>query len=372
MHPILHAFLLAAVLALTLTPLARRLAWALDFLDRPTTPLKTQRQPVAYLGGVAVALAFGLSVLWVKFTRMPETGFAPWPLGLERGRGIYAIGLGGLIALVLGLLDDKHALSPAVKFLGQLIGALLLLAFDIRLRFVEDPYLGGALTVLWVLTVTNALNFVDIMDGLAASLGFAASLAFCAFALNGGRHNDALAAAALAGACLGFLQQNWRPAKIYLGDAGSHFLGFTLAAISLNLRYSHQNELAVFSPLVILALPLFDLALMIIIRTRKGIPPWKGSPDHVPLRLRQLGFSVPGVVAFLGGLTLGLGALVYAASFLALRQALLFWAGLAGVAFMAGAWLMSIEMPHNKQPLSTLSAQATPSRRRKRSAKPSP
>lgn len=349
MHPTLFAFLLALVLSLGFTPLARRLAWAIGFLDRPITPLKTQRRPVAYLGGVAVALAFGLSLLWVKFTAQPSQGYAPWPLGLEKGRGVYAIGLGGLIALGLGLLDDKHALSPKLKFLGQLAGAAVLLAFGLRVRFVQPEWLSMALTVLWVLALTNALNFIDIMDGLAASVTLAACLGFLAFALHGGRPNEALAAAALGGACAGFLAYNWRPASIYLGDAGSHFLGFTLAAISLNLRYSHQNELAVFSPLVILALPLFDVALMIVIRLRKGIPPWRGSPDHVPLRLRALGLGVPAVVLLLAGLTLGLAALVYAASFLALRQALLLWAALAAAAVFAAAWLISIPMPHDAE-----------------------
>lgn len=347
MHPTFQAFLIAAALGLVLTPLARRLAWSIGFLDRPVTALKTQRTPVAYLGGVAVALAFGLSVLWVKFTAMPSTGFAPWALGLEKGRGVYAIGLGGFIALLLGLLDDRHVLSPKAKLLGQLGGALVLVACGLRVRFIHHEALSIALTVLWVLTVTNALNFVDIMDGLAASVTLAAALAFLAFALNGDRPNDALAAAALAGACAGFLPYNWRPAKIYLGDAGSHFLGFVLAAVSLNLNYSHQNALAVFSPLVILALPLFDLALMIVIRTRKGIPPWKGSPDHVPLRLKHLGLGVPRVVLLLAGLTAALGALIYAASFLALNQSLLLWAVLGVAGVMLAAWLMSIEMPHD-------------------------
>jgi UDP-GlcNAc:undecaprenyl-phosphate GlcNAc-1-phosphate transferase len=362
MHPNLYAFLLAAALGLAFTPLAHKLAWSIGFLDRPVTALKTHRRPVAYLGGVAVALAFGLSVLWVKFTAMPAVGHAAWPLGLEQGRGVYAIGLGGLIALGLGLLDDKHALSPKLKFLGQLAGALVLLAFGLRLRFVPHEGLSMALTVLWVLALTNALNFIDIMDGLAASVCVAACLGFLAFALNGGRPNEALAAAALAGACLGFLPYNWAPAKIYLGDAGSHFIGFTLAALSLNLRYSHQNELAVFSPLVILALPLFDLALMIVIRLQNGIPPWHGSPDHVPLRLKQLGLSAPQVALALTGLTAALGALVYAASFLSLRTALLLWGGLGAAAVLAAAWLMSIPMPH--RPAGRAHSQTTPKKKR--------
>jgi UDP-GlcNAc:undecaprenyl-phosphate GlcNAc-1-phosphate transferase len=341
------AFLIAAILAACFTPLAVRLAWATGFLDRPISPLKTQREPVAYLGGTAIALAFGLTVLGIKFTLMRSGGFEPWPLGLEQGRGVYAIGLGGLMALVLGLLDDRKALSPGVKFTGQVAGAVLLVLFGLRVRFITQAWISVPLTILWVVTVTNALNFVDILDGLAASVCAASALVFWAFARHGDRANDALAAAALAGACLGFLPFNWKPARIYMGDAGSHFLGFTLAAISLNLRYTHQNDLAVLSPLVILFLPLFDLGLMIVIRSRRGIPPWKGSPDHAPLRLKALGLSVPQVALILSGLTLTLGMLVYGASFLALRQALVFWAGLAGLALICGGGLMRIRMPHD-------------------------
>ncbi len=340
------AFGVAGVVAFAVTPWAIRLAWRTGFLDRPNSPLKTQRAPVAYLGGVAIAAAFGVAVLGVKFLGAPSRGFAAWPLGLQRGRGVYAIGLGGLLALGLGLLDDRRALGPGLKLLGQVTGALVLAACGLRVRFVPVGW-SVALTVLWVVTVTNALNFVDIMDGLAASVGAAAALVFGLFALHGGRLDDALAAAALAGACAGFLPFNWAPAKVYMGDAGSHFLGFTLAAISLNLRYSHQNPLAVLAPLAILFLPLFDLGLMIVIRTRRGLPPWKGSPDHTPLRLKALGLKVPQVVALLAGLTLALGIVVYGASFLETRMALVFWGGLGLMALAAAAWLANLPMPHD-------------------------
>ncbi len=298
------------------------------------------RQPVAYMGGLAVALAFLAALFGVKAWLLPTTDQGAWPASLQVLRGVYAIALGGFIALGLGLLDDKHALSPRAKLLGQLGGAVVLVCCGLRVRFINPPWASILVTILWVVTVTNALNFVDIMDGLAASVGLVAAMAFMAFALNSGRSNDALAAAALGGALLGFLPYNFQPARIYLGDAGSHFLGFVLSAISLSLGYSHQNELAVFSPLAILALPLFDLLLMIVIRTRKGIPPWKGSPDHVPLRLRALGWSVSsGWFLTLSGLTLATGRLmVYAASFLPLgcNGLLLAWAVLGLAA--ASCW----------------------------------
>ena len=362
MNPYFLTFLLAAVLGAALTPVAIRAAWATGFLDRPNTALKTQRQPVAYMGGLAVALAFVLALFAVKAWLLPTTDQGVWPAGLHVLRGVYAISLGGFIALVLGLLDDKHALSPKAKLIGQLLGAVVLVLCGLRVRFINEPALSIAVTILWVVTVTNALNFVDIMDGLAASVGLVASLAFMAFALNSGRPNDALAAAALGGACLGFLPYNFQPARIYLGDAGSHFLGFVVSAISLNLGYSHQNELAVFSPLAILALPLFDLLLMIVIRTRKGIPPWKGSPDHVPLRLRALGWGVKRVVLTLAASTAFISVVIYAASFLPLRTALMAWALFGLVAVTLAAWLMSIEMPHDKAPAT---APVKPKRKKK-------
>src|ERR1700722_18176579 len=174
----LLVFCVAGLLSAAFTPLAIRVAWATDFLDRPSTPLKTQRTPVAYLGGPAIALAFGAAVLLLKFTLDPSRGFAPWPLGLEKGRGVYAIGLGGSLALGLGLLDDRKALGPGTKFLWQVAGALVLVLCGLRVRFVSEAWLSLGLTVLWVVTVTNALNFVDILDGLAGSVCCAAAVVF--------------------------------------------------------------------------------------------------------------------------------------------------------------------------------------------------
>jgi UDP-GlcNAc:undecaprenyl-phosphate GlcNAc-1-phosphate transferase len=349
MTPFAAAFLLSLALCLALTPLCMRLARKLDFMDRPNTALKVHKAPVPYLGGLAIYAAFALGVAAVKLWSFPALEQQPWPLQAQLLRGVYAILAGGLAALLLGLVDDARALSPKVKFLGQILAAGLLVYFGgLRLRFVEAGWLSVALTIFWVVTVTNAMNFVDIMDGLAAGLGGTAALCFLAFSVNAGRFNDSIAAAALAGACFGFLAYNFSPARVYMGDAGSHFIGFALAAISLNLSYSHTNELAVFSPMLILAMPLFDLLLMTVIRTRKGIPPWKGSPDHIPLRLRALGFSKEKAVLSLYAATAVLGTLAYWASFLNQRGALLVWAGVGISAIFLGEWFMGIEMPQSK------------------------
>src|SRR5665213_2554201 len=147
MTPYFLAFIIAVVLGLVLTPVAIRLAWATGFLDRRNTALKTQRRPVAYMGGLAVALAFVLALFGVKAWLLPTTDQGVWPVGLQVLRGVYAITLGGFIALGLGLMDDKHALSPRVKLLGQLAGAVVLVCCGLRVRFISPPWASILVTI---------------------------------------------------------------------------------------------------------------------------------------------------------------------------------------------------------------------------------
>jgi UDP-GlcNAc:undecaprenyl-phosphate/decaprenyl-phosphate GlcNAc-1-phosphate transferase len=346
--PFAVSFGLAAGFCLISTPLAMKLARKWGFLDRPNTALKRHATPVPYLGGAALFLGFFLSLSLSKVLFFPHA-MGLWPAMLDVFRGIYSIALGGFLSLCLGLVDDAKALTPKVKFLGQIGAALVLMACGIRIQFVREPWLSAALTVLWVVGISNALNFVDIMDGLAAGVAGLAALGFFAFSVQAGRYNDSIVALALAGSCLGFLAFNFAPAKVYMGDAGSLFLGFTLAAIAINEGYSSRNLVAVFSPVLILALPIFDMLLMSVIRLRKGIPPWKGSPDHIPLRLRALGLSKVQTVLALYAATAALTALALGASRLSDRHAVLVWAALGLAAVFAGAWLMGIPMPHDKQ-----------------------
>jgi UDP-GlcNAc:undecaprenyl-phosphate GlcNAc-1-phosphate transferase len=286
----------------------------------------------------------------VKFVFFPYHGEDKWWADLHLMRGIYAILLGGFVSLVLGLVDDARALSPAVKLFGQIAGAALLTLVGLRIRFVGNEALSIVLTIFWVVAITNAMNFIDIMDGLAAGVAAVAAAGFFVFSTHAGMVNNSLAAAALAGACLGFVVFNFSPARIYMGDAGSHFLGFTLSAIAINLRYSHENILAVFTPLIILALPIFDVILMTVIRSKKGIRPWHGSPDHIPLRLKALGWPVPRVVITLWAATAVLTLVAWNLSFLSDRMALLAWAAIGFSGIGLAVWLMGIVMPHDLQP----------------------
>jgi UDP-GlcNAc:undecaprenyl-phosphate GlcNAc-1-phosphate transferase len=271
------AFILSFVFGLYWTPLMRKAAMQLGIVDQPDGRLKKHEDAVPYLGGVAVFMAFLLTI-------GVFTDFGQETLGLL---------LSGSIALMVGLIDDFGALTPRQKLLGQTLAALVLIKSGIYIKLEILPvWVAIPLTVLWILSVTNALNIVDILDGLAAGLSVIAALSIAIANFMAGRHEVAFVSLVLAGAVLGFLRHNFHPAKIYLGDAGSLFIGFMLAALSMNAGYTRANMLAVLSPVLILGIPLFDLALVMWIRWRNGIPVMKGSPDHFALRLRRLKLSV--------------------------------------------------------------------------------
>jgi len=255
----------------------RTAALQLGLVDKPDGRLKKQENATPYLGGLAVFIAF-------LFTVGVFTDFGPEILGLL---------LSGSIALVVGLLDDFGAMTPTQKLLGQTLAALVLVKSGTYIKLDFLPlWIAIPLTVLWVLAVTNALNIIDILDGLAAGVSAIAAVSIAIANFMAGRSGVGFLCIVLTGAILGFLRHNFYPAKIYLGDAGSLFIGFMLAALSMNAGYTRANLLAVISPVFILGIPLFDLSLVTWIRWRKGIPVTKGSPDHFALRLLRCKLSV--------------------------------------------------------------------------------
>jgi len=294
MMQVLLAFVIGLGIARWDTPIARAAAQRFGIVDRPDGRLKRQREPVAYLGGLAIYLPFLVALALV------------FPFD----RRVLGLLLAGTLMLLLGLIDDLGVLSPGVKLAGQLVACWVLIKSDVMIHVVWLPYWAQvAVSVLWLLTAVNALNLMDIMDGLAPTVALVACVALVAATWVSGDTTIPVMAAALAGSLLGFLPFNWRPARIYLGDSGSLFLGLMLGALSMTGNYTAHNRLGFVAPLFILGLPLFDTAFVSAIRLSRGASPFRGSPDHFPLRLRRLGLSVPQVVACTGLATGLLGAM---------------------------------------------------------------
>ena len=291
------AFLLAFALSLYITPMMRRAAIQFGILDRPTGELKDHPQAVPYLGGLAVFVAY-LFALGITF---------------EFGHAVLGILLSGTLMLLLGLIDDLGVLSPWEKIAGQTVAIVVLLkaGLYIKLAFLPAP-VAWTLSVLWLLTVTNAVNIIDIMDGLASGVGAIAALFLATIAIRNGEPMVAVMAAALAGGLCGFLRYNFKPATIYLGDSGSLFVGLTLSSLAMNGHYTSRNSLAMLTPVIILGVPLLDLAFVSVARVRKGLSPFRGSQDHIALRLKRKGLSVPRIVSLAYACSFALGLSAYA------------------------------------------------------------
>ncbi|MCK5106810.1 MAG: undecaprenyl/decaprenyl-phosphate alpha-N-acetylglucosaminyl 1-phosphate transferase, partial [Elusimicrobiales bacterium] len=203
--------------------------------------------------------------------------------------------IGASVLFALGFLDDIYkpkGLSVKVKFFIQFLAAIFVVFYGIKINFIEPTYLAFIISVLWIVGISNAINIIDIMDGLSASQVVIASLGFLLIALPSEAIYVNFASAALAGAALGFLPYNFsKKLKVFMGDSGSLFCGFLLAFIAMGTKYSDINVLAVYAPLFILAIPIYDTVFVSIMRMRRGHSPFKGSRDHFAIRLETAGFS---------------------------------------------------------------------------------
>ncbi|MGD0090226.1 MAG: MraY family glycosyltransferase [Planctomycetota bacterium] len=301
-----------ALAALALTPLVRTLALKTGFVDEPGAR-KIHTAPVAYGGGIAVALA--LAVVLAAGVPLVRAHFN-FPETSKELRGLVLItvaaGAGG--ALLLGLLDDKYKLSPWTKLAAQFVLAGAAVAGGVRITaFIGDNLLMRAVTVLWIVLITNSFNLLDNMDGLCSGTAAIAAGILSFLALENGQYRLALALAALAGACLGFLKYNRAPATIFLGDAGSLCIGYLIACFTALVTYYHNDQpsrMAIGIPLLILAIPLYDTCSVIWIRLRERRPLMRGDTSHFSHRLVDLGMTRRQAVAtiHLACLAIGLPA----------------------------------------------------------------
>lgn len=274
-------FGLAFVLSLYGVGLARQAALKYGIVDRPDGRLKNQREPVPYLGGLAIYVAFLVSL---AFT-------------FEFRHDVLGIVLAGTLVIMLGLIDDFGVLSPRTKLAGQFLAVFVLIKSGIRIEIAVLPeWVDLALTVFWMIGLINAFNLLDIMDGLSAGVGLVSSVFLLAVALMNGDTTIAFMVTALAGSLLGFLRHNFHPARIYMGDAGSMFLGLMLGALAMIGKYQGSHSVALITPVLILGVPIFDTLFVMYIRFLRGLPILMGSPDHMAIRLRHWGMTVPQVV----------------------------------------------------------------------------
>lgn len=321
--------ILAFAVTVYFTPIMRTAAVRFGIVDKPDGKLKKQEEPIPYLGGLAVYLGF-LVALALTFS------FEEKVLGVL---------LGGTLVLILGLMDDLGRLSPQVKLAFQLLAAFVLVKSGVRVELVFLPdWVELPLSVLWILLVTNAFNIIDIMDGLAAGVAAIACLAlFCVSVINE-RPSVAVMAISMAGSLAGFVKFNFSPAKIYLGDTGSLFVGSILASLTLIGSYTIKNTVSLLVPVVILGVPLFDTAFVSYIRWRRGMPVFLGSPDHFALRLRKWRLTVPQTVLCSYAASAVLAACAILMMYMSDVGAIAVLVGLALLNFCTGAFLKKIDM----------------------------
>ncbi|MBI2910864.1 MAG: undecaprenyl/decaprenyl-phosphate alpha-N-acetylglucosaminyl 1-phosphate transferase [Chloroflexi bacterium] len=309
-------FMAALVVALAVMPLARQVALHTGMVDRPS-PRKIHLLPTPLLGGVALYVAVAVAVAVFSDQVLNQ---------------LASIVIGASLVSLLGLWDDRRGIRPLFKLCGQIAAALLLPATGVQVLLVPVEWVNWLVTVLWVVGVTNAVNLLDNMDGLSAGVAAIAAAFFFLLASLSGQFLIASLSVAIVGACLGFLRHNLNPARIFMGDAGSLFLGFILAALGIKLRFANVLMVSWMIPIFVLALPIFDTTLVTISRLRRGLNPLTTpGTDHLSHRLLTLGLNQREAVLiqYLASCFAGMLAL-------ALVQANVWEAYIMGVALLIG------------------------------------
>jgi UDP-GlcNAc:undecaprenyl-phosphate/decaprenyl-phosphate GlcNAc-1-phosphate transferase len=264
----------ALVLAVGGTPVARVVALRLGILDQPAAR-KIHANPVPLMGGAAIYVAFILALIFFGDRRFVNE--------------VVGIFIGASLVSLMGIVDDRHGLGSYVKLGGQVVAAGILIFSGVQIQLFGG-WLDIACTFLWVVGITNAINLLDNMDGLAGGVAMIAAVYFTLLAAMSNQYLVGVLAAALAGAAAGFLIYNWNPAYIFMGDTGSLFLGFLLAAVAIKLRFpANTNTVTWMIPVLVLGLPIFDTTLVFLSRLRRGKNPLTAAgKDHVSHRLARL------------------------------------------------------------------------------------
>lgn len=310
----IFAFIVSFAFTFATTPLVRRFAFKIGAIDIPKDNRRMHKKPTPRIGGLAII--FGFTVATLCFA--------------QPSRQLYGTLAGAAIIAVMGVIDDCKNLPAKLKFGIQIIAALVVVfAGDIKIdvftnpNFLSDnPYwvlpewLSVTLTVIWIVFITNAVNFIDGLDGLAAGVSAIMSISLVFISIRVGEYSIAILGIALMGSCFGFLPFNFNPAKIFMGDTGSTFLGFMLATLSIQGVFKSYAVISFAVPLLILGLPLFDALFAMIRRILRGQSPMTADRGHLHHRLVDMGFSQKQTVFILYAISgvLGITAVLLAES----------------------------------------------------------
>lgn len=279
-------FLLSLVIAALSTPVIKKFAHKVGAIDVPNEERRIHKKPIPLMGGLSIYIAFVVCSLYFS-------GF---------DKRVAGIVIGGTLIVIMGIIDDIKELKPLPKLAVQIAAALILICFDISVKSITVPfftkggtlnvgYFGIPITLIWVVGITNAINLIDGLDGLACGIGLISSLTLFGVAIISGRDISVLLTVILAGACMGFLPYNFNPASIFMGDTGSQFLGFALAAISIQGAIKSAAAVAVAVPILALGLPIYDTLFSMVRRKINKKPMSQADRGHFHHRLLDLGLT---------------------------------------------------------------------------------
>ena len=326
----------ALLIAFAATPVARRIAPRLGVMDQPN-PRKVHARPMPLLGGTAIVIASLLTLLLLR------DRFEIQQLG--------SILLGAALMALIGFYDDRWGLRPILKLIGQIVAATILIISDVKVTALPEEWMNVTITLVWVVGLTNSLNLLDNMDGLSSGVAAVCASFFVVMAALSGQIYVGALAAALLGATLGFLVYNFNPATIFMGDTGSLFLGFMLAAVGIKLRFPENVPFVTWMvPIIVMGMPIFDTTLVFISRLRRGKNPLTTpGKDHVSHRLVGLGLTTREAVLshyLIGGMYGMVAILVTQAN--VLEGYLL--GGAAALVSLYGLWFLEFKKKRALQP----------------------
>ncbi len=343
MNRVIWPLVVAFGISICATPLVRRLAFKIGAVDVPKDSRRMHDHPIPRLGGLAIFFGFLLSVL----------------LFVPIGRGLRGILLGAVIIVVLGIFDDIYSLRAMPKFIIQIVAASVAVAHGVSIEainnpniFSEEPYwvlgwLSIPVSVIWIVAITNSVNLIDGLDGLADGVSTIGALTMLVIALLLGEEDIAVICGALVGACVGFMPYNLNPARIFMGDTGATFLGFILACVSIQGLFKYYAVISFLVPFIILGLPIFDTSAAFIRRILRGQSPMTADRGHIHHKLIDMGMNQKQAVSTLYIISgvLGLSAVMLTST--GGGKAMIFIAALVLVGVIAAR---AVFPPHHDHP----------------------